>query len=130
MTIPFWCVLIAYVLIFVPRAAVVKAIVDMGEGYDNNDPAQQKAKLEGWGRRAEAAHRNAFESFMPFTAGVVIAHLSGGDPEWAARLALIHVTARLIYPFLYIAGRGTSRTAVWTVGTAASVGLMTLGAWS
>lgn len=129
MTTPLVCVFIAYALFFLPRFAVVKAIVDLGEGYDNNDPTQQKAKLEGWGRRAEAAHRNGFESFMGFAAAVFVAHLVGGDPEWAARLSIVHVVARTIYPFLYIAGRGASRTAVWTVATAATVGLFTLGWW-
>jgi uncharacterized MAPEG superfamily protein len=126
MTTPFLCVLLAAVLIYLPRGFVIAGQVGRPEGLDNRHPRDQQAKLEGWARRAHAAHLNTLEAFPVFAAGVLIAHLSGADPGWSSRLSIVFVVARVIYPFIYMADVDKLRTAVWTVGFLAALGLYVL----
>jgi uncharacterized MAPEG superfamily protein len=127
MTIPFICVFVAFVLIWVPKAAAARSQVQLPGGLDNNNPRDQQAKMEGAGRRAQAAHANAFEGFAPFAAAVIIAHLAHASETWSTALAVTHVVARMIYPFLYIGNIATPRTLVWIVSTGATVGLFLIG---
>ena len=73
MSIPFWCVFISALLIYVARMPVAKAMKEQG-GYDNHLPRQQQAQLTGFGARALAAHQNSFEAFILFAVGVLMAH--------------------------------------------------------
>lgn len=123
MTTPFLCVFLAFLLIYFPRIFVLTAQARQPGGYDNLRPRDQQAKLEGWGRRANAAHANAFEAFAPFAASVIIAHLCSADAQWSAILAVTFVAARTVYPLLYLADLGWFRTAVWFVGMGAVLGL-------
>ena len=63
MTTPFICVLVAYLLIYLPKLPLSAAMAKQPGGYDNKDPRGQQAKLDGWGARARAAHYNGFEAF-------------------------------------------------------------------
>lgn len=73
MSIPFWCVFISALLIYVARIPVATAMNEQG-GYDNHLPRQQQAQLTGFGARAMAAHQNGFEAFILFAVGVLMAH--------------------------------------------------------
>jgi uncharacterized MAPEG superfamily protein len=127
MTIPFVCVFVAFSLIWFPRLVVARAQMQSPGGLDNHHPRDQQAALEGRGRRAQAAHNNAFEAFAPFAAAVVIAHLAHASETWASGLAITHVVARTVYPFLYINDLPTARSTVWTIGTLATAGLFLIG---
>ncbi|MCS6901519.1 MAG: MAPEG family protein, partial [Myxococcales bacterium] len=127
MTIPLLCVFLAFLLIWFPRVLVIVAILKSGERFDNNHPRDQQARLEGWGKRAQAAHNNAFESFAPFAASVIVAHLAGANPDHAAALAITHVIARTLYPLAYIANLSSLRSSIWGIGTLATTGLFILG---
>jgi uncharacterized MAPEG superfamily protein len=126
MTIPFACILAAFVLIWVPRAVVAGEQAKQPEGYDNRNPREQQARLSGRGKRAQAAHNNTFESFAPFAAAVFVAHLGHANERWSTILACTFVAARVVYPFLYIADIDKGRSAVWFVGLLATVGLFVL----
>ncbi len=130
MTIPFWCVAAAFLLIMGMKLPVALAMARSGGGYDNRHPRDQQAKLEGWGKRALATHMNAFEAFAPFAAAVIIAHLAHADDKWSTILAITFVVARLIYPALYIANIHVLRSTVWAVGYACTVGLFLLAAFT
>ncbi|WP_437520522.1 MAPEG family protein [Sorangium sp. So ce726] len=126
MTIPLTCVFISLVLIYVPRLFVARAQAQQPEGLDNRNPRDQQAKLTGVGRRALAAHQNAFEGFAPFAAGVFTAHLAGADARWSAILAVAHVAARGLYLVMYLGDKASARSMVWFVGFATTVGLFLL----
>lgn len=126
MNIPLLCLPIAAALIYAPKVPLSMAMAKQPEGYDNKNPRDQQARLEGWGKRAAAAHYNAFESFPMFAAGVLAAVAGGGDPVWAARLSIVYVVARCLYPVLYIANIDKARSLVWSCGLLASIGLMVL----
>lgn len=122
MTVPFACVFAAFAFIFLAKIPVAIAQRALG-GYDNHHPRDQQARLEGWGRRALAAHQNAFEAFGPFAASVLVAQVGGGDPKLASALSLTFVGARLAYHVLYLADLATFRSSVWAIGLLATAGL-------
>ena len=103
MNIPFLCVALAFLLLYLTKIPLAVAMGRSRGGYDNRHPRDQQAALEGWGRRALAAHQNAFEAFAPFAAAVLVAHAAGADPVWSARLALLFIAARIVYTCLYLA---------------------------
>jgi uncharacterized MAPEG superfamily protein len=126
MTIALGCVAVAWLLIFVPRGFVLVGQARRPEGYDNAHPRDQQAKLEGWAKRAQAAHLNAFEGFAPFAAAVLVAHVGGGDRGWADLLAIAFCVIRVVYTVLYLGNVPALRTLVWTLGAAATGALFAL----
>lgn len=126
MNVPLVCLPIALALVYASKVPLALAMSRVSGGYDNKHPREQQAKLEGWGKRAAAAHANGFESFPAFAAGVLVAQVTGANPHWAAILAVTHVVARAIYPFLYLANIDKARSTVWGVGFACSMGLLLL----
>lgn len=125
-SIPLLCLPIGFALVFAPKIPLSMAMAREPEGYDNAKPRDQQAKLTGWGRRAAAAHANAFESFPGFAAGVLASHVTGASPKWAAIFAVTYVVARILYPIAYLAGVATLRSLVWTAGFVATLALMVL----
>ncbi len=124
MTIPFACVIVAFLLIYAIKIPIAFAMRAAGNGkYDNNHPRDVQAKLDGWGKRAVGAHQNSFEAFGPFAASVFVAHLGHANERTSAILAVVFVVARVIYPFIYVADKATLRSSVWGIGFAATLGL-------
>jgi uncharacterized MAPEG superfamily protein len=130
MTTPLVCVLVGFLLIYLPKIPVSIAMAKTPEGYDNKNPRGQQDRLTGWAQRARSAHNNAFESFPPFAAAVVVAHLAHADAGKSALLAITYCVARTIYPFVYMANLGWVRSTVWTLGFLATVGLFLLPLFS
>ena len=81
--------------------------------------------LPPWGRRADRTYMNAVETFAPFAAVVLIAHMTGEANAmtafWAAWFFWFHVA----HAVSYLAGVPYIRTVVFT---AAYVGVMGI-AW-
>jgi uncharacterized MAPEG superfamily protein len=123
MSIPFWCVLISALLIFVAKIPVAKAMNDLG-GYDNHLPRQQQAQLTGFGARALAAHQNCFEAFILFAVGVLMAHTTQTAGWLIDLLAIIFVITRIIYLLCYWVDLAWQRSLVWGVGLLCSLLLM------
>ncbi|MGF6455532.1 MAPEG family protein [Pseudomonas frederiksbergensis] len=123
MSIPFWCVFISALLIFVAKIPVAKAMNEQG-GYNNHLPRQQQAQLTGFGARALAAHQNSFEAFMIFAVGVLIAHTTQTAGWLIDTLAIVFVIARIIYLLCYWADLAWQRSLVWFVGLVCSLLLM------
>ena len=123
MSIPFWCVFISALLIFLAKIPVAKAMNEQG-GYNNHLPRQQQAQLTGFGARALAAHQNSFEAFMIFAVGVLIAHTTQTAGWLIDALAIVFVIARIIYLLCYWADLAWQRSLVWFVGLVCSLLLM------
>ncbi|MDD0974051.1 MAPEG family protein [Pseudomonas fontis] len=123
MSIPFWCVLVSAILIFVARMPVARAMKAQG-GYDNHQPRSQQAQLTGLGARAVAAHQNSFEAFMLFAVGVLMAHTTQTQGFLIDALAIIFVVARIFYLPLYWYDFAWQRSLVWAVGLVCSLLLM------
>ncbi len=122
MAIHFWCIVAAWVLVYSGKLPIAMAMQKTGS-YDNHHPRAQQATLTGWGARALAAHQNGFETFAPFAAAVLVAHLSGVAVGLVDLLAVVFVVSRVFYMSLYIADLAPVRSLVWSVGWIATLGL-------
>ena len=124
-----WCLFIAGLLHVVSKAPLAVAQSQSPGGYDNHNPRDQQAALEGWGKRALAAHQNQIESFPLFAAGALVSVAMGVTSVTVGYLAMAYVVARLVYFFLYIKDISTLRSLVWGVGFASSMALLCSPAW-
>ena len=122
MPLHFWCIVAAWILVYFTKGPVALAMQRAG-GYNNRNPREQQAALTGWGARATAAHLNGFETFAPFAAAVLVAHISGARPGLVDGLAVTFVLSRAAYVACYLADLASLRSAVWTVGCLATLGL-------
>ena len=113
MSIPFWCLFITALLIYVAKITVAKAMNAETGGYDNQHPRAQQAKLTGLGARALAAHLNTLEIFPLFAAGVLMAHVTQMYGGWVDALAVLFVIARVLYLVFYWQNLHWQRSLVW-----------------
>jgi len=93
-----------------------------GENYV--DPAPRPVPL--WGQRANRAHLNAVETFAPFAALVLIAHVAGKESAMTAFWTMAFFWLRLAHAGVYWLAVPFVRTLVFTLGFVAVCGL----AWS
>ena len=84
------------------------------------DPKPRPVPL--WGQRANRAHLNAVESFAPFAALVLIAHVAG-KADGTAFWAIAFFWLRLAHAIAYCLALPFVRTLVFTLGWIAVVGL-------
>ena len=122
MPVHFWCVVAAWAVVYSSKLPVAVAMQRAG-GYDNHHPRAQQAALEGFGARAVAAHLNGFETFAPFAAAVLVAHVLGARAGLIDTLAVAFVVSRVVYVACYLADLASLRSAVWMVGFALTLGL-------
>ena len=115
MAVHLWCIMAAWIVVYSSKLPVALAMQRAG-GYDNHDPRGQQAKLTGWGARSVAAHLNGFETFAPFAAAVLVAHISGARTGLVDALAVTFVVSRAVYVACYLSDLATLRSTVWTVG--------------
>ena len=78
------------------------------------DPKPRPVPL--WGERANRAHLNAVESFAPFAALVLIAHVTGRADATTAFCAMAFFWLRLAHAIVYWLGLPFIRTIVFTLG--------------
>lgn len=124
MTTAYWCVLVA-ILMPIVWAGIAKG---GARSFDNARPRDYLASLQGWRQRANWAQANSYESFPPFAAGVIIAHLAGAAQPTIDMLALGYVAARILYGIFYIADRATLRSLAWVAGLVCIIGLFVAAA--
>ncbi len=122
MALHLWCIVAAWILVYSSKLPVAVAMQRAG-GYDNRHPRAQQAALTGWGARSVAAHLNGFETFAPFAAAVLVAHIAGGFPWHVDVLAIVFVVSRVLYQVCYLADLSTLRSVVWSVGWLATLAL-------
>ena len=112
MHLSYWCVLIAGLM-----PVVTVAIAKWGRpDFDNVEPRRWMEKLEGRRRRADSAHRNHFEAFPFFAAGVLVAQQLQASQDSINMLAAAFIATRIVYTFLYLTDRATLRSIVWLIG--------------
>lgn len=123
MAIAYWCILFAGLM---PIFTV--AIAKVGKGYDNRDPRRWLERQEGYRRRADAAHRNHFEAFPFFAAGVLVAQQLQAAQSSIDIAALIFIASRIIYTFCYLTDRASLRSLAWFAGLFSVIALFLLSA--
>jgi uncharacterized MAPEG superfamily protein len=85
------------------------------------DPAARPVPL--WGKRANRAYLNAVESFAPFAALVIVAHVAGKADAMTAFWAASFFWLRLAHAVVYWLAIPYVRTLVFTLGYVAVVGI-------
>ena len=70
-----------------------------------------------WAARAQRAHANLVENLAPFTALVLVAHVSGAANWLTALGATLFFLGRVAHAIVYTAGITGLRTAVFFVAT-------------
>jgi len=123
MSVPILSIILAWMLIYVPRLTVAHAQWEAPGGYDNRHPRQQQASLNDRARRANAAHYNSFEAFSPFAFATLLCLLTAPNNNWVSLLCLVFVVARILYIQAYVSDLATVRTVIWTVGFISTGGL-------
>ncbi len=129
MSIELWCLFFAGLLHTLSKAPLMKAQAQAPGGYNNRAPREQQSTLEGWAKRALAAHENQIESFPLFAAGVLVVTASGVESPVTGYLAMAYILARIVYLYCYVKGISTLRSIVWGVGYLGSLALMCSPAW-
>lgn len=125
MSLPFWCIFISALLIFIAKVPVAKAMAEEGGGrYDNRHPRAQQARLTGFGARALAAHLNSIEAFPLFAVGVLMAHVTQTHGALVDVLAVTFVVCRVLYLLCYWYDLHWQRSLVWVLGLLCSLLLM------
>lgn len=95
-------------------------------GYDNSDPRAWLARQTGFRARANAAQANCFEAFPFFAVGVVLALLTGVEPDTVDTLAMAFIAARVAYVVFYVTDKAKWRTIVWSAAYLVVVALYAL----
>jgi uncharacterized MAPEG superfamily protein len=92
-------------------------------GFDNHNPRQWLAGVEGFQARANAAQSNSFEALPIFIAGILVAgHLRASQPV-IDTLAVAFVAARVAYIGAYLADLASLRSGLWTIGLACCIAM-------
>lgn len=114
MTLAYWCI---FITIFLPIlcAAYAKRLGGFTMA-DNHEPRAFLANLSGKAARADAAQRNSYETFPPFAAAVIIAHVTGGAAQGVINFwALLFVASRIAFVLCYIHDKSLARSALFGV---------------
>ncbi len=128
--IPLICIALAYLLVYVPHFIAGPARFKMQGGFDNHHPRDQAARLEGWAKRASAAHLNGHETFSPFAIAVVVALVGHANEHTVTLLTVTYVVLRIAYIAVYLADLAAVRSLVWTAGLGITFALFLLPLFS
>lgn len=96
-------------------------------GFDNHQPREWLARLDGWQARANAAQANSWEALPVFMAGLFVAHQHQAAQATVDALAMGFLAARLAFIALYLADQAMLRSLLWFAGMGASVALFFVG---
>jgi uncharacterized MAPEG superfamily protein len=79
--------------------------------------------VPSWGKRADRTYLNAVETFAPFAALVIIAHVSGKADAMTAFWAMSFFWLRLAHAVIYLLAIPYVRTLIFTLGFVCVAGL-------
>jgi uncharacterized MAPEG superfamily protein len=96
-------------------------------GFDNHNPRQWLADLQGWQARAHAAQLNSFEALPLFIAGVLVAERLDASQATVNGLAVAFVLLRVGFIAAYVADRANLRSVLWLLALICSLALFFVG---
>ncbi len=129
-TVAYWCVLIAALLPIACAGLAKWGRVNVPRregGYDNVNPREWLARQTDWRARANGAQANSFEALPFFIGAVIIAHQLGAHQARLDILAFLFIVLRMLYIMMYVAGLGTARSVVWSLGLASNIAILLVG---
>lgn len=107
--------LLNLLLIVFSKAPLAMAMSGTGR-YNNTDPRQQQSELDGWGKRALAAHQNALEAIPIFGLALLGAVVLEVDMQTIHVCSIGFFACRLGYQVCYLKDLATLRSIFWLVG--------------
>lgn len=122
MELAFWCVLVMGVM------PVLTVGIAKAQGVDNHAPRDWAASIDGYRRRAYAAHINHYEAFPLFAAAVLVAATQGAPMATVNMLSAAVVVSRIVYTACYVADLATLRSLVWLAGWGLTISILVLPA--
>jgi uncharacterized MAPEG superfamily protein len=125
-TTPFWCLLIVAILPYLLAGFGAQLRAKQLGTLDNHHPRVQAQELRGPAARAYAAQQNAWEALSLFGVAVVLAHLSGADPDKSAAASILFLVARVLHPAAYIGDVPTLRSGIFLIGLGSCIWLFAL----
>jgi len=102
MDYPYWTLLIAALLPYVWATVAMVYKIKMDGKIDLKLPREQTARLDGAGKRANAAQSNAWEALAVYTACFLTAVVADVDPGLLIIPAIGWVVCRLVHGFAYV----------------------------
>lgn len=129
-TVAYWCVLVAALLPIVCAGLAKSGRFNVPRregGYDNVNPREWLARQTDWRARANAAQANSFEALPFFIGAVIIAHQLDAHQTRLDILAFLFIVLRMLYIMMYVAGMGTARSVVWSLGLASNIAILLIG---
>jgi len=126
MTFALWSILLAALLPLI-WAGVAKT---SAPGYDNHKPRVFFEELKGRAQRANWAQSNAYESFPPYAAAVLIASFVGAETLVVDIIAGVFLSCRVLHGIFYIQDKATARSLVWTAGFFCVIAMFLAAAWT
>lgn len=121
MNYPVWTILVAVLLPYIWATIGMLFKIKMDGKIDLKSPRDQAARLEGIGKRANAAQSNSWEALGVYTACFLTAVTCGVEPEQIMLPAMIWVAFRVMHGLAYLADIGILRMFSFTGGMACSI---------
>lgn len=128
MTAAYWAIIIAFVMILVPRGFGIAGQWRLPGGFDYGASRDQQAQLTGMARRAQAAHLNGIEGFAPFAIAVWMAQEVGANSASVNQWAMAYAASRILFVIAYMADLNPWRTVIWLAGMVCNIALFVLAA--
>ncbi len=103
MEYPYWTLLTAVLLPYIWATVAMVYKIKMDGKIDLKTPREQTKRLEGAGKRADAAQSNAWEALAVYAACFLCAVTAGIDPAKISLFTMIWVGCRLAHGIAYVA---------------------------
>ncbi len=94
--------------------------------FNNHDPRTWLATLEGFRKRANAAHLNAFEAQASFYAAVILNVIVGTAASTVNAWALVFVAMRVLHLAFYLTDQAMLRSLAFFGGLGSVIALFVL----
>jgi len=121
MEYPYWTLLVAILLPYVWATVAMVFKIKMDGKVDINTPRDQTKRLEGAGKRADAAQSNSWEALAVYTVCFLTAVVAGVEPAQISLLAIIWVVCRLLHGISYVADLAPVRMLSFVGGMACNI---------
>lgn len=125
MNYPFWTLVTAIFLPYIWATAAMVYKIKMDGKVDIKTPRDQTARLEGAGKRANAAQSNAWEALAVFSACFLSAVAANVDPAQITLPATVWVACRITHGVSYIADIAMVRMLSFVGGMACNIIILT-----
>lgn len=129
MEYPYWTILVAVLLPYLWATVGMVFKIKMDGKIDLKTPREQAARLQGPGKRANAAQSNSWEALGVYTACFFSAVMAGVQPEYVTLPAIGWVSFRVLHGLAYLADIGLLRMVCFVGGMVCSLTLLMKAMW-